>query len=181
MMKRGVRHGSKEGPLLFNLTFQHLLEEALSSSDPALNLITAKGERWTLIYLKFADDLILVSDSLTSASEQLSNLSLILKKYGMEIALDKTHFMCVAMETDVTELDYDENHISRDENFKNLGSIIDARGDPTPTLTEALARRRRQLFKLRPVLHSHLDVRTKERLLELFVGPPSTMVSQQSS
>ena len=152
-------------PLLSNLP--NPAGETLSSSDPALNLITAKGERWTPSHLEFADYLCLDSDSLNSATEQLPNLSLTLKKYGMVIAADKTHLMCVAMETDVTELDYDENHISRVENFKYLGSIIDARGDPTPALTEALARGRRQLFNLRPILHSHLDMRTKERLLEL--------------
>ena len=43
-MKRGVRQGSKEGPLLFNLTFQLILDEALSSlNDCAVRMIDHSG------------------------------------------------------------------------------------------------------------------------------------------
>lgn len=44
--KRGVRKGSIEGPLLFNITFQALLEEAISPlEDKAITLTTKTGER----------------------------------------------------------------------------------------------------------------------------------------
>lgn len=70
VMGRGVRQGSKEGPLLFNITFQLILEKAFRPCDDELKLRDEAGEVWKLGHIKYADDLCVLAPSIATARWQ---------------------------------------------------------------------------------------------------------------
>ena len=96
VMERGVRQGSKEGPLLFNITFQFLLEEVYSLADSlGVTMVAPNGEEWSLNHIEYADDLCMVCADTEGAARLLEKLDSVLSKYHMSLASDKTKWMFV--------------------------------------------------------------------------------------
>ena len=89
--KRGVRQGSIEGPILFNLFLQKILEEVFQHGNTnGVPFITAEQMQWTLQHLEYANDLCLIADSPEAVQEVLTRLVTVLQQYHMETAPEKT-------------------------------------------------------------------------------------------
>ena len=81
------RQGSIEGPILFNLFLQKILEEVFQHGNTnGVPFITAEQMQWTLQHLEYADDLCLIADSPEAAQEVLMRLVAVLRQYDMKIA-----------------------------------------------------------------------------------------------
>ena len=90
--KRGVRQGSIEGPILFNLFLQKILEEVFPQCDNNGVPLTAldNKEQWTLQHLEYADDLVLAADSPEIAQDLVTRLVTTFRKYNIKTAPTKT-------------------------------------------------------------------------------------------
>ena len=93
--KQGVRQGSIEGPILFNVLLQKVLKEVFPHGDNngvPLTTLHSK-EQWTLQHLEHANDLVLAADSPKTAQDLLTRLRTTLQKYNMKFAPIKTPWM----------------------------------------------------------------------------------------
>ena len=174
--KRGVREGSIEGPLLFNLFLQGVLDEVSRHVEGiGVPLIALPyKERWTLRHLEYADDLVLVASSPETAQIALNGLVTVLRRYQMAIAPAKTVWMHVGgSDGTVPEtLSIEGASIARQRRVTYLGSVLDADGDPSGAVSANALRAKRQVVRIRPLLRSPaIGAKRKAACIETFVKP----------
>ncbi|VUZ57139.1 unnamed protein product [Hymenolepis diminuta] len=173
IMERGVRKSSKEGPLLFNITFQLVLEEVYNLAPQiGITLVAKNGDEWKLGYIEYADDLCLITNTIGEAEELLPRLDTVLAKFLMEMATDKTQWMCLGEESERKLLHFGSKSIDKVHSYRYLGSPINTLGNATEAISGGIANGRRQLMKIGPILRSSvLAVQIKARLVEIFISP----------
>lgn len=154
-MQKVVRQGSKEGPLLFNLTFQMILEEALQPlEDCAVKMTTKSGTKWKLSHI-VADDLCILAPTTQAAEKLLEGLIITQRKYDMEVAGSKTTWMHIK-----TEEAGPNQLAAAGMNFKKckitnyLGLQITETLDPDETLKANILKAKKSLIRLRPILRT---------------------------
>ena len=172
--KRGVRQGSIEGPILFNLFLQKILEEVFQHGNTnGVPFITAEQMQWTLQHLEYADDLCLIADSPEAAQEVLMRLVAVLRQYDMKIAPAKTVWMHVGGGGDVPDqLTFEDEQVKRVQRVTYLGSVLDGDGDATSAVNANCQRAKYQILRIRPLLRSSaVRKRRKAACIETFVKP----------
>ncbi|VUZ50603.1 unnamed protein product [Hymenolepis diminuta] len=157
IMERGVRQGSKEGLLLFNITFQLVLEEVFNLADEmGITLITTRGDEWRLSHLEYADDLCLIANTIAETEGLLQRLDTVLTKWQL------TRPNGCAWEW------------NRSGSYFTLEvkALRESTRDATEAISRGIANGRRQLMKIGPILRSSvLAVKAKAHLVDTFVSP----------
>ena len=96
---RGVRQGSREGPLIFLLVFSVALRELGAYIGATHETIYAiyKGRRFDLLHITFADDttLVLPTTNVTELGNIVIRISQIFKRYGLSLNWKKTVYMII--------------------------------------------------------------------------------------
>ncbi|VUZ47019.1 unnamed protein product [Hymenolepis diminuta] len=152
-MERGVRQGSKEGPLLFNNTFQP--EEICNlTAQMGITPVAKNGVEWKFGHIEYADDLCLIASTIAEAEGLLQRLDIVLANFHMEIATDKTQWMCLGEEPERNLLHFGSKSIERVHSYRYLGSPINTLGDATEAVSGGISNGRRQLMKIGPILCS---------------------------
>src|SRR3989442_8906865 len=82
----GDRQGCTLSPDLFNLFLEHILSKAKEGIDSEFG-IRANGERFT--DLCFADDIVILSETVESAQSMLQQINDASSRYGMDISKAK--------------------------------------------------------------------------------------------
>ncbi|VUZ53110.1 unnamed protein product [Hymenolepis diminuta] len=182
-MERGVRQGSKEGPLLFSIIFQLVLEEVYNLiTQMGITLIATNGEEWKLGHIEYADDLYLIADTIAEAEGHLQRLDIVLEKLHMEIATDKTQWMCLGEESERKSLHFGSKSIERVHSYRYLSSPISALGDGTEAISGGIANGPRELMKIGPILRSSvLTVQTNDSWAQLKADTQIRGASEESS
>lgn len=174
VMKRGVRQGSKEGPILFNLVFDDILKRTIDNINGGIELYHAE-KKWYIKHMEYADDLCLTASSIEEATEMLQKLNDKLKENGMNLAIDKTKWMKIGnKETNGSkeEIKIENQEIEEVQSFTYLGSHVGADGGVKETVRMNIAKARRALTSIRPLLRANnLKMKTKRRLIECFIIP----------
>lgn len=173
VMRRGVRQGSKEGPTLFNIVFDYIMNEAMDGIDAKLELKADDGSIWYVQHVEYADDLCLIGRSRKEIKMLLESLQQVLQKHGMSISYAKTKYMMTEPEKDDDEeLTVAGQVIEKVRHFNYLGSVICDDGDNMPAVRQNVRKAKASLIKLRPALRSEkLAMRTKLRMVETFIKP----------
>lgn len=86
-LQRGVRQGDTLSPKLFSAVLEYAFK-TLNLSDKGVNIDGVK-----LNNLRFADDIVIISDNLKEAQEMINELSLATQKVGLNINKQKTKVM----------------------------------------------------------------------------------------
>lgn len=86
-IERGVRQGDNISPKLFTMLLEFMFKK-LEWDNMGINV---DGER--LNHLRFADDIVLISDNLKEAQELLTTLNSVSSEVGLKINLAKTQYM----------------------------------------------------------------------------------------
>ena len=124
------------------------------TSTMGVSLLTTKGESWRLGHIEYADDLCLLANNPREATALLERLDVVLTKFHMEMAADKTKFMCVNVDDAPAEILVRAKRIEKVESYRYLGSLINVYGNQLEPISENIVKGRRQVMRLRPVLRS---------------------------
>ena len=89
---RGARQGDPISPILFNAALEQLMRQLCEKWAPQ-EACGADIRGRKLTNLRFADDLLLFSDSLHGAEQMLSDLMLFASRFGLEVHESKTKIM----------------------------------------------------------------------------------------
>lgn len=115
-IERGVRQGDVISPKLFT----NLLEYMFKRTNIENLGININGEK--LSHLRFADDLILITDDLKEAQEMLSELNLASREVGLKINTGKTKFMTNLVASE--NITVNNTNIEQVYSYKYLGHEI---------------------------------------------------------
>ncbi len=121
-IERGVRQGDSISPNLFTSTLENILRQANFKEGDG---ITIDGEE--LLYLAFADDIILFSNNETSIERMLGEINRVSERVGLKIHTGKTQWM--TNQSKDSNITLNGNKITQVEEYKYLGQIITPTGD----------------------------------------------------
>uniref|UniRef100_A0A0A9XCE7 Retrovirus-related Pol polyprotein LINE-1 n=1 Tax=Lygus hesperus TaxID=30085 RepID=A0A0A9XCE7_LYGHE len=125
-IQRGVRQGCLLSPLLFNLYADRIFKEAVEDLDVGVRV---NGERITSI--KYADDTVLLAESLEDLQLLLNRLSSAGQRAGLTINIMKTKWMVFSRSShDDAALTLNGRRVERVRRFKYLGCLINESMDP---------------------------------------------------
>ena len=82
-MTRGVRRGSEEGPMLFNIVFDSILR-GLDSINVGFSMVNDRSGSWCLKHIEYADDLCILAESVESTLAALTSLDTALTAHRHE-------------------------------------------------------------------------------------------------
>ena len=131
-LERGTRQGDNISPHLFNTCLQN---EVIDKIDWDQRGISIDGEY--LIYLIYADDLVLFSHSATELQDMLQDVCDASRKIGLLMNLDKTRIMRNEFTEDV-RIKVDNREIEDVNSYTYLGQIITNDHDQTKELRKRI-------------------------------------------
>ena len=169
-LERGVKQGR---PHLFNLVFDEILRKVYEGLAPTTRMTQDSGDHWSVSHIAYADDLCLITSSLSEMRQTLERLNTILQEWGMAISFTKTKWMAITpSQTDDAQLIIDGQEIEKVHRFKYLGSIIEDDGSPKSAVSSNIKRARYALIRIRCALRSNrLTMDMKSHLIECYVKP----------
>ncbi|CAH8529152.1 unnamed protein product [Schistosoma rodhaini] len=171
-MHRGVRQGSKEGPAIFNLVFQNILEHTIDKTLKGVTLRDQHNKTWTIKHLEYADDLCLITNTTEEATKALNHLQQYLTSIGMEISISKTKYMIINKKGNSANVKIGNKDIEEVESFHYLGSTINNKGTPDSAITYNIEKAKNAIIKIKPILKSkELSLDTKMKLVDSSIIP----------
>ena len=149
-LMRGVPQGAPKSQLIFILVTEYVLR-------PLLTKWKSRGSGWFLdtLWLSnvcYADDILLMSSSLTDLRLMLDELAEAFSLVGLEVSLDKTHWSSYpSMPNSICSWNgYD---LPWERTLTFVGGVIDLSGDETAAINHRIAQATGTYGKWRPVLH----------------------------
>ncbi|CAH8290778.1 unnamed protein product, partial [Schistosoma rodhaini] len=171
-MKRGVRQGSKEGPAIFNLVFQKIIEQTIDKTLKGVTLKDQYNKIWTIKHLEYADDLCLLTNTTEEATKALNHLQQYLTSIGMEISISKTKYMIINKKAITSNVKINNKDIEEVGSFHYLGSTINNKGTPDCAITYNIEKAKNAIIKIKPILKSkELNLDTKAKMVDSSIIP----------
>ena len=169
-IKRGVKQGDPLSSLLFNC----VLEDIFRDMDWNKKGINMNGEY--LNNLRYADDVVLFSDSRQEIEEMVCELEEKSKLRGMSMNIDKTAVMSSNKED--IQITIDEKKIERVEEIVYLGQNISMRNRTAEEVERRIALTWAKFWSLKNVFKGRITVYNKTKILNSCVLPTLKYGSQ---
>jgi hypothetical protein len=155
----GVRQGCLLSPLLFSLVIDWVMRN--STRQP-------RGIQWTMMNrledLDFADDICLLSHSLTHMQSKTDVLQGTAAATGLHINAQKTKFMGINAQHQ-RSITLEGQAIEEVEKFTYLGSVVGKKGGSDEDIEARIKKARQSFIMLRPIWKDrHLTQKTKLRI-----------------
>ncbi|KAK6735097.1 hypothetical protein RB195_018346 [Necator americanus] len=170
-VKREVRHGDTISPKIFTATLENAMRK-LEWDDMGV-----KVDGWQLHHLRFADDIVLITPSISQAKRMLTEFDETCGCIGLQLNLDKTMFMRNGWVSDAP-FTLNGTNISESTSYVYLGREQNMMND----LTFELGRRRRAAWgaykSIENVVKKTRNTRLRAHLFNTTVLPALTYASE---
>lgn len=170
-IEKGVRQGDTISPKLFTTLMECMFKNIKLDNKG----ISVDGEK--LHHLRFADDIVLISDRLDEANEMLLDLSAASQKVGLKINITKTQFMTNLVPS--CNLILEGKEIQYVTSYKYLGHEIRlTRDNQTCELNRRIGLTWAAFGRLRHVFKSDIPMCLKRKVFDQCVLPVLTYGSE---
>ena len=161
----GVLQGDTLAPYLFIIVLDYIMRQAIGTDEDKLGFtITPRRSRRhpaeVLADLDFADDIALLSNTLSQAQELLSRVEDAAATVGLHMNASKTKVMAFNTEESITLRTNDDNQLDQVDDFQYLGSWVD-NSEKDMKVRKALAWK--ACNKMQALWKSNLSATTKIR------------------
>lgn len=166
-IEKGVRQGDTLSPLLF-ITLLESVCKKINWESMGINI---DGEK--IGHLRFADDIVLISEDIKEAQNMLNTLNRESEKIGLKINTGKTQFMTnLVLSQNIT---LNDNHLQQVSTYKYLGhEVCISRDNQTLEIQRRLGLTWAAFGNLRNILKSDLPNCLKRKVFDQCVLPVLT-------
>jgi hypothetical protein len=163
----GVKQGGNASPTLYKL-----YGETLAWLIDQLNIGVSVGNMKINI-LMYADDIILVADNKLDAQKLLDTVTSFGHDFKVKFNPDKTNLMVISSNKIDVELKLCNKPISRTNEIKYLGNLINMNGKARSHLNNRKKAAYASMSNLcsTGIINSHMDVFTKVKLFNIYIRP----------
>lgn len=169
-IKKGVRQGDPLSPKLFSAVLEHIFRKM----DWDAFGININGEK--LNHLRFADDLILISENQRDLKEMLTQLERESKIVGLTMNTEKTKLMTNHVKTPIS---LNSNQIEYVDQYTYLGQIISPEHQMQKEINIRISSAWKRFWSLKEVMKNpHISMKDKRRVYESCILPCMTYGAQ---
>ena len=86
------------------------------------------GGEWRVLYLLYADDLVLCGESEESLRGLVERFGRVCKRWGLKVNVDRSKVMIVSEDSPRCEVMLDDEQLEQVSEFKYLGYMLDEKG-----------------------------------------------------
>ncbi|KAI5752610.1 hypothetical protein M8J77_018598 [Diaphorina citri] len=168
-VKKGVRQGCIISPILFNIFVEQIVNETLHDIDIGFKI----GED-RINNLRYADDTLLVTESVDDLTYLLTKLFEVCEKYGMKINMKKTQVMHVSkkkIEEQIMNMNVaiKGEKLEEVQQYKYLGARITSDGRCTTEINIRAGIAKQAFWKHKNLFRSGVKLETKLKILKTYV------------
>lgn len=168
-IERGVRQGDPLSPNLFNAVLEEIFRK-LEWKDKG---IMVNGKR--LNHLRFADDIVLITDDLREMEEMANELRTESSRVGLEMNLGKTKLLTSQKEA---EFKINDNKIECVDEYKYLGQIVSLELRQEKEISARIKNTWKNFWSQKEILQSKISLKNKIKIIESVIYPTLTYGSQ---
>ncbi|CAG4915287.1 unnamed protein product [Colias eurytheme] len=169
-IKKGVRQGDPLSPKLFSSVLEHIFRK-INWDEYGINV---NGKK--LNHLRFADDLILLSENQEGLKTMLTQLDRESRKVGLTMNLDKTKLMTNNIKTPIL---LDSNQIEYVDEYTYLGQIIAPENQMQKEINIRINKAWKRFWSLKEVMKNpHMPLKDKTTVFNSCILPSLTYGAQ---
>lgn len=165
-INQGVRQGCPLSPYLFNL----FIEKAIDQMKETSNGIKINGQR--IHCIRFADDIVNLSDTESDMNTMLNELDASLKQFSLKINANKTKtmFICKASINPESDIKIGNNKIQQVKTFTYLGSIVNTNNDSSRDINQRIILAKKAFQnKYNLLTNKHITTETKKKFIKTLI------------
>lgn len=164
---KGVRQGDILSALLFCIVLLVILATTFDDTEMGIKLAGL-----LLTYIAFADDLALVTYSVTEMNEVLQNLQFHSQVFGLSINISKTKYMLIGNHPDGQFCEINGEQLEKVENFQYLGRTINNSNNDLKAVDKLISKGWDAFNKVKSILKSKTTpMITKQKTIETYILP----------
>jgi Reverse transcriptase (RNA-dependent DNA polymerase) len=170
-IQKGVRQGDTISPKLFTAALENIFRN-LNWDDKGINI---NGRM--LSHLRFADDVVLISQNAEELEQMLKDLECESKKAGLKINIDKTKMMTNKFAV-TRRMKISQEQIEIVDHYKYLGQTININRDPRIEINCRIKAAWGSFIKHNLILTSNLPLCLKKKIMDTCILPALTYGSE---